>query len=208
MVFASTGDVYGTVPESELPIDERRSPVPRNPYSVSKVASEALCKQWSLTEGIDIRIARPFNHIGPGQSDAFVVSSLARQIAAVKAARRDAVLDVGDIDVTRDFTDVGDVVLAYHRLLLGGITGEIYNVCTGVEHSIRDLIERLSRIAGVSVVIREDPSRLRPAEQRRVRGNAAKIRREIGWGPRVPLDESLRATLEFWGHADGVPGGK
>jgi GDP-4-dehydro-6-deoxy-D-mannose reductase len=202
MVFVSTGDIYGLVPEAELPIAETRQPAPRNPYAVSKVAAEALCWQWTVTEGMDIRLARPFNHIGPGQSDAFAVAGLARQIAAIRAGRRDPFVDVGDIDVTRDFTDVRDVVRAYLMLMLRGAPGETYNICSGEERSIRELLSRMAGLAGVDVAIRQDPARLRPAEQRRVRGNPEKIRRATGWAAATPLDGSLRAMLEHWERLD------
>jgi GDP-4-dehydro-6-deoxy-D-mannose reductase len=203
MVFVGTGDVYGLVPEAELPIAETRPPAPRNPYAVSKAAAEALCWQWTVTEGMDIRLARPFNHIGPGQSDAFVVASLARQIAAIRAGRRDPVVDVGDIDVTRDFTDVRDVVRAYLLLLLRGAPGETYNICSGEERSIRELLLRMAGLAGVDVAVRQDPARQRPAEQRRVCGNPEKIRRATGWVAATPFDESLRAMLAHWERLDG-----
>jgi GDP-4-dehydro-6-deoxy-D-mannose reductase len=198
LVFASTGDVYGNVPESELPISEARLPVPRNPYAVSKLAAEALCQQWAITEGMHIVIARPFNHIGAGQSDRFVVSDFARQIAEAKLGRRAAVVEVGDVDVTRDFTDVGDVVRGYFALLRGGRAGERYNLCSGRETSVRDILARLAELSGVEIAIRQDPSRLRRSEQRRVAGDPAKVRAETGWSATTPIDESLRAMLHYW----------
>ncbi len=208
VVFVGTGDIYGLVPEAELPIAETRTPAPRNPYAVSKFAAEILCWQWTVSERLNIRLARPFNHIGPGQSDAFVVASLARQIAAIKAGRRDPVVDVGDIDVTRDFTDVRDVVRAYLLLLERGAAGETYNICSGEERSVRELLLRMAGLAGVDVAIRQDPARMRPGEQRRVRGNPAKIRRATGWAAATPLDESLRAMLAHWERLDGAHKGE
>jgi GDP-4-dehydro-6-deoxy-D-mannose reductase len=208
MVYAGTGDVYGQVPEAELPIAETRPPAPRNPYAVSKLAAETLCWQWTATEGMDIRLARPFNHIGPGQSDAFVVASIARQIVAIKAGRRDSVVDVGDIDVTRDFTDVRDVVRAYLLLLEMGVSGETYNICSGEERSVRALLLRMAVLAGADVAIRQDPARLRPVEQRRVRGDPGKIRRATGWTASTSLDETLRAILSHWERLDGTHGGE
>jgi GDP-4-dehydro-6-deoxy-D-mannose reductase len=208
MVFVGTGDVYGRVPEAELPIAETRLPAPRNPYAVSKLAAEALCWQWTVTEGMDIRLARPYNHVGPGQSDAFAVAGFARQIAAIRAGRREPVVDVGDVDVTRDFTDVRDVVQAYFGLLLRGRTGETYNICSGAERSVRDLLLRMARLAGVEVAIREDPARTRKAEQRRVRGDPGKIRRDTGWTATTPLDESLRALLAYWERQDAASRGE
>lgn len=197
-VYAGTGDVYGLVPEETLPIVETHLPAPRNPYAVSKLAAEALCRQWSITEAMDIVLARPFNHIGRGQSERFVVSDFARQIAAIRHGRHEPVVAVGDIDVTRDFTDVGDVVHAYFALLDRGISGEIYNVCSGRDRSIRSILERLAELAGVEISIAPDATRFRGAEQRRMCGDPSKIRRATGWQASTPLDDSLRAMLHYW----------
>jgi GDP-4-dehydro-6-deoxy-D-mannose reductase len=203
MIYVGTGDVYGVVPESALPVTETRLPAPRNPYSVSKVAAEALCYQWTITEGMDIVLARPFNHIGWGQSDRFVVSDFARQIIAIRQGRRKPAVAVGDIDVTRDFTDVRDVVNAYFALFASGVSGEVYNVCSGHEHSIRWLLGRLAALAGVAMTIEQDPARLRKAEQRRVCGDPTKIKRTTGWEATTPLDQSLDAMLRYWESGEG-----
>src|SRR5690606_19227156 len=115
-LFVSSGDVYGQVAESALPISEELAPKPRNPYAVSKVAAELLCQQWGYAEGWRVLVARPFNHIGPGQAADFVVPSMARQMVGRAAGERRVTLEVGDIDVTRDFLDVRDVVSAYFAL--------------------------------------------------------------------------------------------
>ena len=198
MLFVGTGDVYGSVPESELPISEDTLPAPRNPYAVSKLAAEALCRQWAYTEGFEIVLARPFNHIGPGQSPTFAISDFAQQIAEIRLGRRAPVLAVGDIDVARDFTDVRDVVKSYFALLELGASAETYNVCSGIERTVRSLIERMATIAGLDVAIEQDPARLRKAEQRRVRGDATKIFETTGWRASTPIDESLKAILESW----------
>jgi GDP-4-dehydro-6-deoxy-D-mannose reductase len=202
MVFVGTGDVYGRVPEDELPVTEEWLPAPRNPYAVSKLAAEALCYQWTVTEGMDIVLARPFNHIGAGQSDRFVISDFARQVAQIKRGKRAPVVAVGDIDVTRDFTDVGDVAQAYFALLGSGAAGEVYNVCSGREQSIRLLLERLVALAGVTASIEQESARMRKAEQRRMRGNPRKIRQATGWEAVTPLDESLTAMLRHWEHGE------
>jgi GDP-4-dehydro-6-deoxy-D-mannose reductase len=198
MIYVGTGDVYGLVPEDALPIAETRLPAPRNPYAVSKLAAEALCYQWSVSEAMDIVLARPFNHIGSGQSERFVVSDFAKQIVEIKRGQREPVVAVGDIDGTRDFTDVRDVVHGYFALLDAGTTGEAYNVCSGRDRSIRSMLARLAELAGVEITVKEDPSRLRKAEQRRVRGDPSKIRQATGWQATTPLDESLTAMLQYW----------
>lgn len=195
MVFASSGEVYGHVPDDALPIAETRLAAPRSPYAVSKVAAEALCYQWSVTDRMHIAIARPFNHIGAGQSADFAIAAFAAQVASIRRGERPAVIEVGDLDVTRDFTDVRDVVRAYFALLEHGAPGECYNVCSGRERSLRELLQRLMALAGIEAEVRRDPARMRPVEQRRAAGNPAKIRSATGWLADTPIDESLRAVL-------------
>lgn len=198
MLFVGSGDMYGLVPEAELPIDEDRPLRPRNPYAVSKVAAEALCYQWSVSENLDIVMARPFNHIGPGQDPRFAVADFARQIAAMVAEGSPPVLVAGDVDAARDFTDVRDIASAYLKILGKGRRREMYNVCSGTSHTLRDIITMLAAEAGLDVSIERDPARLRPAEQKRVQGNPARLKRDTGWEPRRDLRETLRDTLQYW----------
>jgi GDP-4-dehydro-6-deoxy-D-mannose reductase len=196
VLFVSSGDVYGKVPDAALPISERQLPSPRNPYAASKLGAEALCQQWTITTSMHVVIARPFNHIGPGQGDQFAIPAFAQQIADIRRGLRDPVVAVGDIDVTRDFSDVRDIVFAYFALLDHGRSGECYNVCSGRERTVRSLLERLIDLADVEVRIVPDETRMRPSEHRRAVGDATKIREATGWQPRMPLDESLSALLE------------
>jgi GDP-4-dehydro-6-deoxy-D-mannose reductase len=198
LLYIGTGEVYGLVPEAELPVAETRLPRPRNPYAVSKLAAEALCWQWHASQRMDVILARPFNHIGAGQSDRFAVSDFAHQIAAIKRGLRPAVIRVGDLDVTRDFTDVHDVIEAYFALLERGTAGEIYNVCSGAEHSMASILADLVELGGIKVKIETESQRLRPTEQRRMRGDATKIRAATGWSASTPLRVSLRAALQYW----------
>ena len=198
LLFIGTGDAYGVVPLNSLPIQESTALRPRNPYAVSKVAAEALCYQWSQTGPFEVMMARPFNHIGAGQAPSFAISDFARQIAEISAGKRAPVLQVGNIDVTRDFTDVGDVLRAYELLLERGQNGEIYNVCSGVERSVRSLVERLLEISGVKAEIVNDPSRFRPADQPRVCGSHEKLSLHTGWQPVVPMDDTLLNLYRYW----------
>jgi GDP-4-dehydro-6-deoxy-D-mannose reductase len=197
-LYVSSGDVYGLVNESDLPINERQPPCPRNPYAVSKDSAELLSLQWGMSEDWSVMIARPFNHIGTGQQNSFAITSAARQIARIKLGLQGPQVYVGDIDVTRDFLDVSDVVNAYLALLHSGVPGQIYNICSGKEQSIRNLIEQLADIAQVEMELVEDPARLRRSEQRRVCGSAAKLQQATGWMPKTPIEQSLRAILTDW----------
>jgi GDP-4-dehydro-6-deoxy-D-mannose reductase len=198
VLFAGSGDAYGLVAEERLPIVEDQPLKPRSPYSVSKVAAEALCYQWSQTEAFELVMTRSFNHIGPGQSERFAISNFAKQIIEIQTGRREAVLSVGDIDVSRDFTDVRDVARAYALLLDHGRNGEVYNVCSGVERSIRSLLVRLLELAQVEARIEQDPARLRKAEQRRIYGSYQKLRTDTGWEPQTGIDQSLTDILKTW----------
>lgn len=197
-LYVSSGDVYGQVAESDLPIIESLAPRPRNPYAVSKVSAELLCQQWSYSEPWRIIVARPFNHIGQGQAESFVIPSMARQLIRVRQSLQPAQIEVGDVDVTRDFLDVGDVLKAYLALLEHGRSGEIYNICSGVERQVRDLIMQMASLAGVDVELVQDATRMRRAEQRRVLGCSEKLQKETGWKPGVSITETLQAVLSDW----------
>ncbi|SDI59329.1 GDP-mannose 4,6-dehydratase [Pseudomonas panipatensis] len=197
-LYVSSGDVYGQVDEQSLPIREEMPPRPRNPYAVSKVAAELLCQQWSYTEGWRIMLARPFNHVGAGQKDSFVLASAAQQVARIRLGLQAPCLEVGDVDVTRDFLDVEDVVNAYFHILDKGTGGEIYNVCSGQERSIRELILQLAELAGVDLELVQDPARMRRAEQRRVCGSHAKLRNATGWKPNITIKQTLTTMLSDW----------
>lgn len=197
-LFVGSGDAYGVVSTDALPIREELMLRPRSPYAVSKVAAEALCYQWSQTGPFEVVMARPFNHMGAGQEPSFVVSDFARQVAQIAAGVQPPVLQVGDIDVTRDFTDVSDVLRAYALLLARGHNGESYNVCSGVERSVRSLLESLLELAGVEAQIVNDPARLRVSEQQRVFGSHEKLSRHTLWQPEVPMTATLLNLYHYW----------
>jgi GDP-4-dehydro-6-deoxy-D-mannose reductase len=196
MLFVSSGDCYGTVPEAELPIPESRPLRPRSPYAVSKTAAEALCYEWSQSESLDVVIARPFNHIGPRQDERFAVASFARQVARIADGDAEPRIMTGDLDVTRDLTDVRDVVHAYMALLDRGGAGEVFNVGSGCETRLRDVLDQLIAYAGVRADVVPDPLRARPSQQRRAAADIRKITRETGWEPRIPLSSTLANMVD------------
>ena len=198
MVYVSSGDCYGKVPESALPMTESQPLRPRSPYAVSKVAAESLCYQWSQSEAMDVVIARPFNHIGPGQDLRFAAPAFARQVVCIRNGLAPPRVLTGDLEVTRDLTDVRDVAAAYLRLLESGRAGDVYNVGSGRETPMRDVLNGLLGIAGVEAEIVVDPQRLRPDEQRRALADVSKIERDTGWRATIPLDTTLRDMLTDW----------
>jgi GDP-4-dehydro-6-deoxy-D-mannose reductase len=195
-VYASSGDVYGRVPEESLPVDESRVPEPRSPYAVSKICAEQLCLQWARTEGLQAIVARPFNHVGPDQDARFVLPALALQVVRIAAGAQPPVIEAGDIDTTRDFTDVRDIVAAYAAMFRSGVAGRTYLVASGVERRVRDVLEAMCQLAGVSPEIRQDPAKLRPAEQRRMVADASLLTADTGWRPLIPFETTLSDILD------------
>lgn len=196
LLFVGSSDCYGNVDVENLPIKEEQPLKPRNPYAVSKVSAEALCYQWSQTGPFKIVMTRSFNHIGPGQNDRFVVPAFAKQIVQIKRKEKDPLILVGDLDVTRDFTDVRDIVHAYHLLLRKGKNGVVYNICSGKEMNIRLLLEKMIDISNVEVLIKQDPALFRPQEHSRIWGSFEKIAIDTGWKPQIPIEATLKDVLE------------
>jgi len=196
VLVASSADVYGAQPPERYPLRETAPPAPRNPYAASKVAAEALAAAYAHSFGVDAVVTRAFNHVGRGQNERFAVATFAAQIARV-ASGGTGVVHVGNLDAVRDVLDVRDVCDAYALLLEGaGEPGEIYNVCSGVGTTMRELLRRLIEIARVPVEVRDDPARMRPADVPRSVGDPAKLRASTGWTQQVPLAAALRAAYD------------
>jgi GDP-4-dehydro-6-deoxy-D-mannose reductase len=191
LVFTSSAEVYGRQPPENIPLRETCALNPANPYAASKAAAEMLLLGEAHTFGLDVVIARAFNHIGPGQNERFVVASFAAQLAKI-AAGSPPQLFVGNLDAKRDFLDVRDVVRAYVALARDGAAGEIYNVCSGAARSIRDVLRELIIAAHVPVEVRDDPERLRPSDVPLFVGDASKLRAATGWEPRIAFAASIR----------------
>lgn len=198
LLYVGTAEEYGEVDETCLPVPESQPLRPRSPYAVSKVAAEALCYQWSQTAGLDVVCVRPFNHVGPGQGASYVVPAMARQVVEIRRGLRPPELVLGSLDVTRDVLDVRDVVSAYLALLECGTSGEVYNVCSGVERSVRELATMLLERAGVQAILRTDQGLVRPHEQRRMVGDNTKLRKATGWKPSMPFSQTLDDVLRDW----------
>ncbi len=190
-LVVSSAEVYGKQRPERMPLDESVPVRPANPYAASKVAAETYAEVWGRIYGLDVVVARPFNHIGPGQDARFVVPSFARQLAEI-AAGASPRLAVGNLSAERDFLDVRDVAGAYLALLANGRSGSVYNVCSGHAVAIQEVLRQLITIARVPVEVREDPERLRPSDIPLLCGDATKLRAETGWAPAFSLAASLR----------------
>ncbi len=197
-LLVSSGEVYGGTRSAGKALTERSRLRPRSFYGVSKAAMELVGDYYERRHGLPVVVARPFNHIGPGQSPRFVSSSFARQIAAIEASGGSGVVKVGNLKSERDFTDVRDVVKAYLLLLRVGRSGRRYNVCSGSAVGIGLLLATLLELTPADVRVDSDRSRIRRGEVTRVVGDNGRLRRETGWRPLVPLRESLGDILSYW----------
>lgn len=196
VLFVGSSEAYGR-PQS-LPITESHPLNPLNPYAISKAAADHYCASLSANHSIAIVRARPFNHSGAGQSDAFALSSFARQIAEIEAGRRPPVLTTGNLDVARDFSHVADVVAAYALLLESGEPGDAYNVCSGQPVSLRVIVDRLLALSSAKIEVETDPERLRKTDVEKVFGSNDKISKTTGWRPQRDLATLLTDLLEYW----------
>jgi GDP-4-dehydro-6-deoxy-D-mannose reductase len=195
VVLISSGEVYG--PPERLPVDEQAPLRPQNPYAVSKAACDLLGGQYADAFGMRVVRLRPFNHAGPGQSDAYVVGTLTRQVAEAEADGLDeAVVRTGNPDSARDFSDVRDVARAY--VLAAGLEPSAYNVASGRAVNVRELIELVRAAARIPVRHEIDPARVRAHDVPEVRGSAERLRAATGWEPEVPLERTVEDALDAW----------
>ena len=197
VICIGSADVYGPQPEGSQ-VREEAPFRPVSPYGLSRVLADAAAEFYGAKLGVDVVRTRSFAHIGPGQSDRFVVPAMARQIAAIEAGQCEPQLRIGNLDVTRDLTHVASVAEAYLALLERGRSGGVYNVCSGQGVKLSDVAHLLIRRARVQIRIAVDPSLMRPADIPYLVGDPSAIAREVGWKASVHLDHSLDQILDEW----------
>ena len=198
VLITSSAEVYGYVKPEDLPINESTPLRPGNPYSVTKIAQDFLGLQYALSYNMPIIRVRPFNHVGPRQAPGFVVSDFAKQIADIEKGNKEAVVKVGNLEAKRDFTDVRDMVKAYAFLMEKGEAGEIYNIGSGTSHKIQEILDMLISYSSVEIKTETDPVRLRPSDIPEIVSDNTKITHVTGWKPEIPLEKTLKDTLDYW----------
>ncbi len=195
VLLIGSADEYETTRPDAAPYPETAGLRPGSPYARTKAAAEML-GTLAAERGLRVLRVRAFNHTGAGQSDRFVASSFARQIAEIAIGAREPRMRVGNLESVRDFLDVDDVVEAYRLLLRPTVPIGIYNVASGRPITIQTLLDTLLDIAGVTPQIEVNPEFFRPTDQ--LVGDATRLRDATGWSPRISLRETLRSLLEGW----------
>jgi GDP-4-dehydro-6-deoxy-D-mannose reductase len=204
VILVSSGVCYGNPAPEWIPVREDCPLRPNNPYAASKAAADLLGVQHYLAHGTDVVIVRPFNHAGPRQSPRYVLAAFALQVAELELGRR-ACLEVGNLDVVRDFTDVRDVVRAYRLLVQHGQPGEIYNLGSGQGVCIAKALEHLRSLATEPVAVRVEAARVRSVDQPLLVADSSKLLAATGWKPQYTIEQTLADMLAFQRRACSVP---
>ena len=197
-LVVGSADEYGIVAPEELPIRETNPLRPNSPYAVSKVAQDMLGYQYYASHKLPVVRVRPFNHIGPGQSPAFVTADFAKQIAEAEAGLREPVMRVGNLEARRDFSDVRDIVRGYYLAVSEGEPGQVYNLGAERSYSIREVLDILLALSEVPMTVEPDPARLRPSDVPEIVADCTRFRSQTGWRAEIPLERSLRDILNYW----------
>jgi GDP-4-dehydro-6-deoxy-D-mannose reductase len=198
VLVVGSSDEYGRVSPDQVPTDENVPLRPTTPYAVSKVGQDVMGFQYFAQHGLPVVRVRPFNHTGPGHDARFVIPSFARQLALIEVGAREPVLRVGNLSVSRDFTDVRDMVRAYRLALSMGAPGDVYNLGSGRATPIADMVGTLLELCRVPTETRVDPALLRPSDVPRQEANIQKFKKLTGWEPSIPWHTTLVDTFEYW----------
>ncbi|MGH8182067.1 MAG: NAD-dependent epimerase/dehydratase family protein [Rhodanobacteraceae bacterium] len=183
VVLASSANIYGNA--NVEPITEATPPAPANDYAVSKLAMEYMAGLWM--NRLPITLVRPFNYTGVGQSENFLIPKIVQHFK-----RGEQVIELGNTDVARDFSDVRDVARAYAAVAAKAPAGETVNICSGTAHTLCEVLDMMARIAGYTIEVRVNPAFVRSNEVKRLVGSNVRLRELAGFAPSIPFEETLR----------------
>lgn len=197
ILSVGSSEEYGIVSRDNIPICEDAVLNPINPYGISKVSQYMLAKLY-CSFGMHIVHVRSFNHIGPGQGLGFVAADFSNQIARIESGLMDPTLSVGNLSAKRDFLDVRDIVHAYSKIIFSGISGEVYNICSGIPIAISEMLEILVELSTCEIEIKINPDLMRSVDIPLYVGSNEKIKDLINWSQHFSIEKTLEDTLNFW----------
>lgn len=198
ILMIGSGEEYGHIKPDEIPICEDNHIRPGNIYAATKACQNMIGEIYAKAYDMDLLQVRAFNHIGPGQASFFVVSDFCKQTAEIEKGLREPVIRVGNLMARRDFTDVRDVARAYYLLADSGKAGETYNVGCGKAVYIKDILTMIISKAHKNIAVEVDQSKIRPVDVPIIEADITKIRQAVGWEPRIPLEQTIEETLDYW----------
>lgn len=198
ILLIGSGEEYGHIRPDETPIVEDNALRPGNIYAATKACQNMVGNIYSKAYDMDLMMVRAFNHVGPGQASLFVVSDFCRQVAEIEKGIREPVIMVGNLAAKRDFTDVRDVVKAYVKLIQEGKAGETYNVGSGNAQEIRQILEKVVAMSDMEIKVETDPNKIRPVDVPIIEADITKLNALTGWKPEIPVEQTIRETLDYW----------
>jgi GDP-4-dehydro-6-deoxy-D-mannose reductase len=196
--IACSSEEYGMVLPEETPIKETNPLRPLSPYGVSKVGQDMLGYQYAKSYNMNIVRTRGFNHTGPRRGEVFVESNFAQQIAKIEKGKQKPIIYVGNLDARRDYTDVRDMVKGYWLATEKCIPGEEYNICSGKDWAIKEVLNILLSYSKIKVEVKKDKDRMRPSDVMILLGDNSKFRKQTGWKTEIPFEKTLLDLLEYW----------
>jgi GDP-4-dehydro-6-deoxy-D-mannose reductase len=206
ILCVGSAEAYGESARWDRPLEETDPLRPVSPYGSSKAAAEQVARRYGMEWGLHVVRVRPFPHTGPRHAPDFVYPDMARQLCEIRSGGRAARVNVGNLDVRRDLSDVRDVVTAYVLALEQGDAGAVYNICTGRAVSLRDVLDTLIRLTGVTVDVVDQATRRRPQDLDVLCGSFQALNARTGWQPRIPLETTLRDLVAYWMAPGNSPG--
>ncbi|MEO0106508.1 MAG: GDP-mannose 4,6-dehydratase [candidate division WOR-3 bacterium] len=189
---------YGILPENRLPISEDYNLNPISFYGITKLTQLKIGYHYYLQYGCAVYLPRPFNISGPGEPPNLVCGSIAQKVVEIMRKKTEPVITVGNLQTKRDFVDVRDVVKGYWEIVNKGTPGQVYNICSGNAYSINEVIKIFSEIAKVNLKIKQSPKLMRKIDIPIMLGDNTKIKREIGWSPKIKLEKTLADLLNYY----------
>ena len=198
ILLIGSGDEYGNVQVQDMPLNENTKLAPTSVYAITKICQNMLGSVYVNAYNMDLVMTRAFNHIGPGQSQIFVVSDFCKQMVGIEKDKVEPIIKVGNTAVKRDFTDVRDVVRAYALLMQKGIAGETYNISSGKSVSIQEILDIIIAQSKINITVEVDKKRFRPSDTATLEADSSKLRCLTGWDNLISLEQSISDTIKYW----------
>lgn len=198
ILLVGSGEEYGYINPENVPITETEVLRPGNIYAATKACQSLMGKVYADAYNMRMFMVRAFNHMGPGQSDKFVVSDFCKQVAQIELGFKPPLISVGNLEAERDFTDVRDMVRAYTSVIQFGVPGEIYNVGSGKAIKIRKILDVILSQSRTKIEVQIDPAKLRPSDIPIIAADTSKLYETTGWKPEIPLEQTVSDVLEYW----------
>ena len=202
ILIPGSGEEYGEIPENELPITEKTTLIPVNPYAVTKIAQDLISHVYHITYGLNVIRVRAFNHEGPRRDNVFGIPWFAYQIAKIEKGLQEPIIKTGHIEDKRNFTHIRDMVEAYWVAIEKCIPGELYLIGSDEPEKIytyRQVVEILIKLSSVNdIKIERDEKYVRPTSVPRLIGDTTKFRELTGWSAKIPIEKILQDTLDYW----------